>query len=161
VPGQLSRPPRPRCSPPLSPSGREPRSRTAAAFPNRPLPAAHPAAFLATTLRSVLRAGRRHVIAAIFTPFGAILVTALHHGIAAVTAANSAALAPIAAFGAVLTAVGSVTARIGAPHAHPAAALSVPRPVPVVVVKLTRFRGHPTFWVEGVHDVEAKTTLSR
>jgi hypothetical protein len=26
-------------------------------------------------------------------------------------------------------------------------------------VKLTRFRGHPTFWVEGVHDVEAKTTL--
>jgi hypothetical protein len=26
-------------------------------------------------------------------------------------------------------------------------------------VKLTRFRGHPTSWVEGVHDVEAKTTL--
>jgi hypothetical protein len=26
-------------------------------------------------------------------------------------------------------------------------------------LKLTRFRGHPTFWVEGVHDVEAKTTL--
>jgi len=24
---------------------------------------------------------------------------------------------------------------------------------------LTRFRGHPTFWVEGVHDVEAKSTL--
>ena len=28
-----------------------------------------------------------------------------------------------------------------------------------VDLKLTRFRGHPTFWVEGVHDVEAKTTL--
>src|ERR1700694_468162 len=26
-------------------------------------------------------------------------------------------------------------------------------------LKLTRFRGHPTFWVEGVHDVEAKSTL--
>jgi hypothetical protein len=28
-----------------------------------------------------------------------------------------------------------------------------------LILKLTRFRGHPTFWVEGVHDVEAKTTL--
>jgi hypothetical protein len=28
-----------------------------------------------------------------------------------------------------------------------------------VKVKLPRFRGHPTFWVEGVHDVEAKSTL--
>jgi hypothetical protein len=27
------------------------------------------------------------------------------------------------------------------------------------LMKLTRFRGHPTFWVEGVHDVEAKSTL--
>ena len=26
-------------------------------------------------------------------------------------------------------------------------------------LKLPRFRGHPTFWVEGVHDVEAKSTL--
>jgi hypothetical protein len=26
-------------------------------------------------------------------------------------------------------------------------------------LKLPRFRGHPTFWVEGVHDVESKTTL--
>jgi len=30
---------------------------------------------------------------------------------------------------------------------------------PEALMKLTRFRGHPTFWVEGVHDVEAKTTL--
>jgi hypothetical protein len=29
----------------------------------------------------------------------------------------------------------------------------------LVAVKLPRFRGHPTFWVEGVHDVEAKSTL--
>ena len=29
----------------------------------------------------------------------------------------------------------------------------------LMLLKLTRFRGHPTFWVEGVHDVEAKTTL--
>jgi len=28
-----------------------------------------------------------------------------------------------------------------------------------VRLKLPRFRGHPTFWVEGVHDVEAKSTL--
>jgi hypothetical protein len=27
------------------------------------------------------------------------------------------------------------------------------------LLKLTQFRGHPTFWVEGVHDVEAKATL--
>jgi hypothetical protein len=27
------------------------------------------------------------------------------------------------------------------------------------ILKLPRFRGHPTFWVEGVHDVEAKSTL--
>ena len=27
------------------------------------------------------------------------------------------------------------------------------------ILKLPRFRGHPTFWVEGVHDVEAKATL--
>jgi hypothetical protein len=30
---------------------------------------------------------------------------------------------------------------------------------PMLALKLTRFRGHPTFWVEGVHDVEAKSTL--
>jgi len=29
----------------------------------------------------------------------------------------------------------------------------------VKFLKLPRFRGHPTFWVEGVHDVEAKVTL--
>ena len=29
----------------------------------------------------------------------------------------------------------------------------------ILGLKLTRFRGHPTFWVEGVHDVEAKSTL--
>jgi hypothetical protein len=29
----------------------------------------------------------------------------------------------------------------------------------IMMVKLPRFRGHPTFWVEGVHDVEAKATL--
>ena len=35
--------------------------------------------------------------------------------------------------------------------------LALDQPIPVL--KLPRFRGHPTFWVEGVHDVEAKTTL--
>jgi hypothetical protein len=36
-----------------------------------------------------------------------------------------------------------------------------PNPTSLAVknLKLTRFRGHPTFWVEGVHDVEAKSTL--
>jgi len=29
----------------------------------------------------------------------------------------------------------------------------------LTMLKLPRFRGHPTFWVEGVHDVEAKATL--
>jgi hypothetical protein len=29
----------------------------------------------------------------------------------------------------------------------------------ITALKLPRFRGHPTFWVEGVHDVEAKVTL--
>ena len=36
-----------------------------------------------------------------------------------------------------------------------------PKPIarPYAHLKLTRFGGHPTFWVEGVHDVEAKTAL--